>query len=501
MNDTAFSAAQLAELTRLRERLRSVLETASVYILELDPNGVIRYVNRVHSGLSTEQVVGSHILNWMPPNARPQMQDAIAAVLRGERRVEVVIQGTGSDGGDAWYRTCIGPLEIDGRIEALTMLSEDITEQRRAQIDRERQAKLAALGRVSAAIAHDYNTLFTTMLCSLDAIRDVADQPQQLREELATLETAISGAAELTQHLTRVSHHRESNSERCDLSAGVREIAPLLERVAGKLIELHYELGPGPYYAALSMSDLSQLMLNLITNSREAMPEGGRVTVTLSAKGPAINGTAGEALLRVSDTGPGIPDEFVQHLFEPYFSTKNRGSGFGLATCYGIAARAGGEIRASRAAGGGAQLEVRLPLYETALVAAQPPEHVPATTAGNGTVLLVDDSAELRATLRRHLSRAGYYVLLGCDGRDALEVLHRHPGHVDLVISDLVLTGGSGIALLDTLQKERPALRALALTSQAADSALGWLRDHNVPVLRKPFSARELENRVRELLS
>lgn len=501
MNDTAFSAAQLAELTRARERLRSLLETAPVYILELSPEGVIRYCNRAHSGLSTEQVVGSHVLNWMPPSARPQMQKAIEAVLNGERLVEIVAQGTAADGGYAWYRTCIGPLEIDGRIEALTVLSEDITEQRRAQVERERQAKLAALGRVSAAIAHDYNTLFTTMLCSLDAIRDVADHPQQLREELATLETAISGAAQLTQHLTRVSHHRESSSERCDLSAGLRELAPLLDRVAGKLIELRFELDEGPLYAALSTSDLSQLMLNLITNSREAMSEGGRVTVTLSAQRPATNDAPGEACLRVSDTGPGIPDELVDHLFEPYFSTKNRGSGFGLATCYGIAACAGGEIRALRAAGGGAQIELRLPLYATAQVATRPAKIAPATIAGSGTVLLVDDSPELRATLQRHLFRAGYYVLLGCDRSDALEVLHRHPGHVDLVISDVMLIGGSGIALLDTLQKERPELRALALTSQAPDSALGWLREHNVPVLQKPFSARELENRVRELLS
>jgi hypothetical protein len=274
----------------------------------------------------------------------------------------------------------------------------------------------------------------------------------------------------------------------------------LLERVAGKPIELRLEIAPGPLYGAMSASDLSQLMMNLITNSREAMPEGGCVTIALGVQRGATDAVLGEASLRVSDTGPGIPDAISDHLFEPYFSTKNRGSGFGLATCYGIAVRAGGEIRVLRAPCGGALIELRLPLYAVASRASEPPSPVRAPEPANGTLLLVDDNAELRSTMRRHLARAGYHVLLGCDSSDALEVLHRHPGPVDLVISDVVLTGRSGIDLLATLRLERPDLPALALSGHAPDSALGWLREHDVPVLHKPFSAHELERRVRELL-
>lgn len=491
---------QLVELTHAKEQLRSVLETAPVFILELTPEGIIRYINRTNTGLGREQVIGSHLLNWLPPHARPKMQAALDAVLNGERRVEVITEGTSADGGTGWFRASLGPLEIDGRIVALTVMAEDITEQRRAQMEQERERRLAALGRVNAAIAHDYNTLFTTMLCSLDAARFVADEPKSLRQELATLESALNGAAQLTQHLTRASHHDAASSERCDLSAGLHEIVPLLERVAGKLIELRLEIAAGPLYGALSASDLSQLMMNLITNSREAMPEGGRVTIALVVQRSASDAALGEASLRVSDTGSGIPDAIADRLFEPYFSTKNRGSGFGLATCYGIAARAGGEIRALRAPGGGALIELRLPLYAVASRASEPPSPVHTPEHAKGTLLLVDDNAELRSTLRRHLARAGYHVLLGCDSSDALEVLHRHPGQVDLVISDVLLTGRSGINLLETLRQERPGLPALALTSHAPDSALGWLREHDVPILRKPFSAHELERRVRELL-
>jgi two-component system, cell cycle sensor histidine kinase and response regulator CckA len=486
-----------AELERSERRLRAVLETAPLYVLECSPDGVIQYVNRTHEGLSIEQVVGSHLLNWLPREARPRLQAAIDAVLAGERRVELVSESTGPEG-PAWYHCYLGPVEVDGELVAICVVGQDITTLRRAQIERERERQLAALGRVSASIAHDYNTLFTAMLCSLDAARMVAEEPELLREELATLETAVNGAAQLTRHLNRVSRPDAPSADRCDLSAGLRELAPLLERVAGRGIALQLEIAPGPLYAALHGTDLSQLMLNLVINSREAMPDGGKVLVSLAVEDGAA-GAARHALLRVADTGPGIPDNVMEHMFDPYFSTKERGSGFGLATCYGIAASAGGEIRAARASSGGALIELRLPLYRAEGSISEPP---PPPRAGRtcGTLLLIDDNPELRATLRRHLSRAGYTVLVGCDAADALEVARRHPGRVDLVISDVVMPGGSGISLLRTLREERPDTRALAITGHAPERELGWLREHAVPVLRKPFSVRDLERRIRELL-
>jgi two-component system NtrC family sensor kinase len=478
------------------ERLRAVLETAPLYISELSPDGVIRYQNRTYDGVTIEQVLGSHVLNWIPPHARGRMQAAIDGVLAGERRVEVEIEGSGADGGPTWYRSSLGPVELDGEVVAICVIGEDITVQRRAQIERERARELVMLGRISASVAHDYNTLFTAMLCSLDAARLVAGEPELLREELTTLETAVTGAAQLTRHLTRSSRSEPPWSERCDLVSGLRELAPLLERVGGKGVEIELALPPAPVDVALHPTDLSQLMLNLVINAREAMPEGGRVRVSLAVEGDAEN-DAGSALLRVADTGPGIPEHVLAHMFDPYFSTKERGSGFGLATCYGIACSAGGEIRGSRAHGGGALIELRLPISAPRTPSERPPSS--RASCRPATLLLVDDSPELRATLGRHLTRVGFSVLLGCDMRDALEVLRRHPGSVDLVISD-VIAGGSGAGLLQAVHAERPDARALAITGQSRSRDLAWLREHNVQVLRKPFSARELEKRVREIL-
>ncbi|HMI91821.1 MAG TPA: ATP-binding protein, partial [Polyangiales bacterium] len=380
-----------AERDGADERLRAVLELAPLYVTELSPDGVIRYQNRTYEGVAIDQVIGSHLLNWMPPHARERMQAAIDAVLAGERRVEIEIEGSGSDGGPTWYRSCLGPIENDGGIIAICVIGEDITVQRRAQIEREREHELAALGRVSASIAHDYNTLFTAMLCSLDAARMVAGELELLREELTTLETAVTGAAQLTRHLTRATRVEPPWSERCDLSAGLRDLAPLLERVAGKGIALQLELAAGPVYVALHATDLSQLMLNLVINSREAMPEGGRVHVSLALEDGGVEGAQDSptALLSVSDTGPGIPDHVLAHMFDPYFSTKERGSGFGLATCYGIAASAGGEIRGGRADGGGALIELRLPVCSAPRA---PSERPPAArvAARPATLLLVD---------------------------------------------------------------------------------------------------------------
>lgn len=487
-----------SELEHSERRLRNVVQNAPVYISELSTEGVFLYVNRTYEGITVDQTVGSHVLNWLPPHERPRVQGAIDAVLAGQPRVELVHQGSGADGGPSWYRSCYGPIERDGRIVAISVVSEDVTVQQRARIDHERERQLASLGRVSASIAHDYNTLFTAMLCSLDAARLVAEDPELLREELSTLETAVNGAAQLTRHLTRVSRSGQTNEERCDLGAGLRELAPLLERVAGKGVELQLKLAPGPLFVALHLTDLSQLMLNLVINAREAMPDGGRIAIALEPEDAGLGGEP-HVLLSVSDSGPGIPPAVMEHVFEPYFSTKERGSGFGLATCYGIAVSAGGEIRAAQAPGGGALIELRLPLHGAPRPLSERPPYRPNGATG-ATLLLVDDNPELRGTLRRHLSRVGFSVLLGCDGADALEVLRRHPGPVDLVISDLVLRGGSGLSLLRTVKFEHPEVRALAITGHAPDRDHAWLRKHAVPVLRKPFSARELETRVRELL-
>ena len=488
-----------AELERAERRLRAVLANTPLYVTELSSDGVIQYLNRTYEGVTIEQAIGSHLLNWLPPHARPRVQAAIDAVLAGEPRVELTHEGSGADGGVTWYRTCYGPIEADGKVVGISVVGEDVTAEYRARTEHERERQLASLGRVSASIAHDYNTLFTAMLCSLDAARLVAEDPELLREELSTLETAITGAAQLTRHLTRVSRSDPPSAERCDLGAGLRALVPLLERVAGQGVELQLKLCPGQLYVALHPTDLSQLMLNLVINAREAMPDGGRITIALGLE-DASAGHEPHALLCVTDNGPGIPSHLIEHVFDPYFSTKERGSGFGLATCYGIAASAGGGIRAAQAPGGGALIELRLPLHGAPRPMTTAPPPAPRNAVNGATLLLVDDNPELRATLRRHLQRVGFAVLLGCDGSDALEVLHRHPGRVDLLISDLVLKGGSGISLLRKVKGERPDIRALAITARAPERDLGWLRDHSVPVLRKPFSARELEACVRELL-
>lgn len=496
IDDESHDALEAAE-----SRLSAVLAAVRHHVLELSPEGVILDVNRTYEGLTVEQTIGSHVLNWLPPNDRPRFQAAMDAVLAGEARVEIAIQASAADGGDVPYLLSLTPIRSKGAIVGVMAVAEDVSAFQRAQVERERQRRLADVGRVTASIAHDYNTLFTAMLCSLDSARLVGDDPTLLREELGTLETAISGAAQLTRHLTRASRTSAPSADGCDLRAELLELAPLLERVAGHDVELDLQLCEGPLHSRLQGPDLSQLMLNLVSNAREAMPAGGRIVVSLEVEDGTVDGER-RALLRVADTGPGIEEHVVEHIFEPYFSTKERGSGFGLATCYGITVAAGGDIQVRRASTGGALIEVRLPTQTPTSAA---PEHAPALpraqASARATLLIVEDNPEVRAALRRHLTRVGFNVLVGCNGIDALEVLRRHPSPVDLVITDIMMRGGSGIDLLRTLQNERPAVRTFAITGHALDTDLDWLQEHRVPVLHKPFSAHDLELRVRALLA
>jgi CheY-like chemotaxis protein len=348
-------------------------------------------------------------------------------------------------------------------------------------------------------VAHDFNNLLTSVLGHADLAMNRLGPGDTLYEDLLEIKSAGTRAAALTQQLLAFSRKQVLEPKVVDLNAIVSGIVKMLRRTIGEDVELITRLAPdlGPVKA--DPVQIEQVLLNLAVNARDAMPEGGSITIETSnvrlAAGPAVR-------IRVDDTGIGMSDEVRAHLFEPFFTTKEvgKGTGLGLATAYGIVQQSGGSISAVSEPGRGTTFFVDLPQ-----VGGEPapmePQAVPAGGQGWETVLLVEDEESVRNLTRRVLEHHGYHVLSAPNGETAMELSRNHPGEIHLLLTDVVMPGISGPRLAELLVAERRGLCCVFMSGYAATTMeQRILLQGETVFLQKPFTTTQLLRRVRELL-
>jgi CheY-like chemotaxis protein len=344
-----------------------------------------------------------------------------------------------------------------------------------------------------------------------ELLRDTAAGTPEAQDLAAEVCRAGERAAALTRQLLAFSRRSVLAPVVLDLNAVVSESGRMIRRLIGEDIDLRCVLGPGPAWVRADPGHLDQVILNLVVNARDAMPDGGRVTIRTAAAEvtPAEAQAHPDArpgphvVLSVADTGCGMADEVKAHIFEPFFTTKGpgKGTGLGLATVYGIVKQSGGHIRVESAPGRGSEFAVYLPRVD-------PPEDARArepgsreTRRGTETVLLAEDEDGVRGFAGLALRAAGYTVLEAADGREALRVADRYPDRIDLLVTDMVMPhlGGSGVAR--ELTGRNPSLRVLFLSGYTEDAVV---RDGALAAgsgfLQKPFTAAGLTRKVREVL-
>jgi CheY-like chemotaxis protein len=296
-----------------------------------------------------------------------------------------------------------------------------------------------------------------------------------------------------------------------DLNSKIAEIEKMLRSVLGEDIDLRVKLEPGLGCVRADQSQIEQVILNLVVNARDAMPTGGRLVIHTA--GVNVDKDFDDhylglkpgsyALISVSDTGAGMDQETLAHIFEPFFTTKEKGkgTGLGLATVYGIVTQSGGKIWSYSEPGKGTTFRIYLPRVTQKgepATEARPAEPAPR---GSETVLVVEDETSVRMVAVGSLRKAGYQVLEAKDGEEALQVAATHPGPIHLLLTDVLMPGIHGPELVKRLQSERPAIRVLFMSGHADDALL----HHGIPeggpsFLEKPFTRKELTNRVRETL-
>jgi PAS domain S-box-containing protein len=419
-----------------------------------------------------------------------------------------------STGRRGWAWQMAGPLKnARGEVVGVIACVVDITDRKRAEDARRalqaqvmQSQKLEAVGQLAGGVAHDFNNLLTVINGYADLLHATTTD-HTIRPGLEQVRRAGERAASLTRQLLAFSRQSAMDIRVIDLNDSVNHAAHLLRRVVGEDVELVIEPAASTGLVRADPSQIERILINLVVNARDAMPDGGRVTIAVATTviardtpGRGIAEPGRYVRLSVSDTGHGIAPDARAHLFEPFFTTKppGKGTGLGLAVVDGIVRQTHGFIDVHTESGRGTTFGIHFP--ETDSGSDEHRSELSATTSRGGTetVLLVDDNAGVRELARTLLTRQGYTVLVASDGTEALRQAREQLRPVDLVLTDLVMPGMSGRELVTALRMDNAEVRVLYMTGHATDERMRHEPDDQF--LTKPFSLSELSDKVREVL-
>ncbi len=461
------------------------------------------------SGYSAEEIAGLGPLDFFAGDDRRVVAQRIGEVFaKGTSSVEADF--VAKDGTRTPYFLTGRRVVVEGKQCAVGM-GLDITARRRLEQQFLQAQKMEAVGRLAGGIAHDFNNLLTVIAqsCELLLVNLAEDAP--IREDVVEIRKAGNRAATLTRQLLAFSRNQVLVPRVLDLNAVVADMDKLLRRLPGEDVDVIATLAPGLDAVRADPGQVEQVIVNLAVNARDAMPDGGKLTietheVELNAAYAEthVGVTPGRyVLLAVSDTGTGMSRETQARIFEPFFTTKEggKGTGLGLATVYGIVTQSGGHVTVHSEVGHGTTFKIYLPRVSDVPEAVTKAATPAASLKGSETVLIVEDDEAIRRISSRVLENLGYRALAAASGEEALRLAERSAFAIDILVSDLVLRGMSGRELVATLARERPGLRVLFVSGYADDAVVHrGLVEPGAPFLQKPFALDSLARKVREVL-
>ncbi|MBI5625013.1 MAG: PAS domain-containing protein [Elusimicrobia bacterium] len=368
--------------------------------------------------------------------------------------------------------------------------------------------KMDAVGKLAGGIAHDFNNILAAIKGYSEFLLNSVASGDPRHQDLLEVAKAADRGAGLTRQLLAFSRRQVLSPRPVDLNEVIQGCAKMLSCLLGAGIRLELRLEPPSAGVVVDQGQMEQCIMNLALNARDAMPEGGTLTIATANLPAGSRDVRGKAagpvvLLSVTDTGTGMSADVLSHIFEPFFSTKpkDKGTGLGLATVYGIVKQSGGDIEVESSPGKGSVFKVTLPASAAECVPAQPPAAEAPAPLGRETLLLVEDEEAVRTVAERQLSAAGYRVFSASQGEDALKVLDRPETRVDLLVTDVIMPGLSGPELAAEALSRRPGLRVLYISGHTGGALLADdLLEEGVCLLQKPFSAGALAAEVRKIL-
>jgi signal transduction histidine kinase/ActR/RegA family two-component response regulator len=394
----------------------------------------------------------------------------------------------------------------EGRIVNFVAVRRDVTAQATLE-QRLRQAqKLEAIGQLAGGVAHDFNNMLTIINGYDFFLLDGLQPGSPLHGFARQIARSVEMAASLTRQLLAVSRRQVARRRPLDVNALVIETSRLLRRVLGAEIELRHELAPSVWAIRADPDQMEQVLLNLVVNARDAMPSGGRITISTANVSAPAAGTGLAAgpyvMLSIRDTGTGMDESVRTHIFEPFFTTKEpgRGTGLGLVTVMSVIQDHSGGIAVDTAPGRGTEFRLFLPKSAGAAAGLLPGQPAHTLRGGTETILVIEDHDELRRLISLTLTGRGYKVLSAASAGAALRLMKQHSGPVHLILADLVLPDMTGREVVMRIKETRPGIKAVYMSGYAAVGLAQFPQASQITLLDKPFSPAALLGAVRDAL-
>ncbi len=509
---------------KLQQILESICEHAEETILLVSPGRRLVYSNPIFGKVvqaERDTLIGSELLEWVDPSCRVQAADALHRALEGEEKVPLELRVSSSEGVHSLVGAFHPVRPREGAPRSVVGIFRDVTDERRLttelKLSEERYRhtqKMDALGRLAGGVAHDFNNLLTIFSMNLSILNEKiqSGEQEQAKISLEELDFAAQRASALTKQLLLFSRKTPSSASLVASQPLLERVAQMTSRILGPGINLHIDLQAQQDQISIDPGQLEQIVLNLLVNAKDALPDGGTITVrtsnlTLQSKN-ALGLSAGEYLtIRVKDDGVGIPAHVLPKVLEPYFTTKGvgEGTGLGLSTVAAIVEKASGHLSIESKVDKGTEITVMLPIVtqENALPSADPnSDAVPQNgSSQKERILLVEDEGSIRRAVAALLEKKGYRVTVAEDGNQGRDLIVGQAGEFDLLLTDLVLPGCSGSDLAaDFVARSGQQKPVLFMSGYPADTLDSREVLSHCKFLAKPFSPDQLFHDISDLL-
>jgi two-component system cell cycle sensor histidine kinase/response regulator CckA len=503
-----------AALRESEERYRLLAENSSdlISLIDLDQGEWRVYASpsfRTVLGHDPSALIGASAFALVHPNDVKSVHEQLSRVAT-QGAVQITNRLRHADGSWRWFEVQVTAIALQERRYALAV-GRDITERKRLEAQFLQVQKMESIGRLAGGVAHDFNNLLTAMLGNLELALDAQALDHRIRGDLEEAHKAAERAAILTHQLLAFASKQVIEPQIINLNLLIDELHKLLQRLIGENVTLIMQPGSDMVHVKADPGQIEQLIVNMAVNARDAMPNGGKLTIATrnialdQEYAQHVGVTPGAyVLLTISDTGDGMDETTLHHIFEPFFTTKSigKGTGLGLATCYGIVKQHGGQIVPYSEPGHGSTFQIYLPHATMPVSERAPHQQTAMLPRGTETVLLAEDEATVRTLVVRVLREYGYTVLEASDGDEALRLSsERATTPIDLLLTDVVMPQLSGIALAEQIGALRPGLKVLYISGYIEHARVG--DDPFTPsdnFLHKPFTPAALVRKVRDVL-